>query len=62
MTLARTGDPFDHADFLFELKYDGFSALAYVDGGRCRLVSRRNHIYKAHASLCAWIGKPSARR
>ena len=57
MTLARTRDPFDHADFVFELKYDGFRALAYVDGGRCRLVSRRNHVYKAYAPLCAWIGE-----
>ena len=39
------------------LKYDGFLALAYVDGGRCRLVSRRNHVYKAYAPLCAWIGR-----
>ena len=55
MTLARTRDPFDHADFVFELKYDGFRALAYVADGRCRLVSRRNHVYKACAPLCAWI-------
>ena len=29
MVLARTREAFDHADFLFELKYDGFRALAY---------------------------------
>jgi bifunctional non-homologous end joining protein LigD len=38
-------------------KYDGFRALAYVDAGSCRLVSRRNHIYRAYAPLCEWIGK-----
>ena len=32
--------PFDHSDYLFELKYDGFRALAYLENGRCRLVSR----------------------
>jgi bifunctional non-homologous end joining protein LigD len=57
MTLARTREAFDHADFVFELKYDGFRALAYVDGGSCRLVSRKNHVYKAYAPLCEWIGK-----
>ena len=57
MTLARTKEAFDHADFVFELKYDGFRALAYVDDGRCRLVSRRNHTYKTYAPLCQWIGK-----
>jgi ATP-dependent DNA ligase len=28
LTLVR--QPFDHPDFLFELKYDGFRALAYI--------------------------------
>jgi hypothetical protein len=57
MCLARTREAFDHADFVFELKYDGFRALAYMDGGSCRLVSRRNHVYKSYAPLCHWIGK-----
>jgi len=57
MTLVRTREAFDHADFVFELKYDGFRALAYVDAGSCRLVSRKNHVYKAYAPLCEWIGK-----
>ena len=57
MCLARTREAFDHADFVFELKYDGFRALAYVDAGACRLVSRRNHVYKSYAPLCEWIGK-----
>ena len=34
-----------------------FRALAYVDAGSCRLVSRKNHVYKAYAPLCEWIGK-----
>jgi hypothetical protein len=56
MTLVRTREAFDHSDFVFELKYDGFRALAYVDAGSCRLVSRKN-LYKAYAPLCEWIGK-----
>jgi ATP-dependent DNA ligase len=31
MPLAVLGQPFDHRDWLFELKYDGFRALAYVE-------------------------------
>ena len=57
MVLARTREAFDHADFVFELKYDGFRALAYIDAGACRLVSRKGHVYKAYAPLCEWIGK-----
>lgn len=50
MVLAKTREAFDHADFVFELKYYG---LAYVDGGRCRLVSRKSHVYKARTRPCA---------
>ena len=57
MSLAKTREAFDHADFVFELKYDGFRALAYIDGGGCRLVSRKGHVYKAYAPLCEWIGR-----
>ncbi len=35
--------PFDDPDWVFELKYDGFRALAYVGGYGCRLVSRNRH-------------------
>ncbi len=42
LPLARVPAPFDSPDWLFELKYDGFRALAYVNG-RVKLVSRRNH-------------------
>jgi len=38
-----------------EIKFDGFRALAYVEGGKCRLVSRRNHEYKSFHELCASI-------
>jgi len=30
--------PFDHSDYLFELKYDGFRAMAYFENGTCDLV------------------------
>jgi bifunctional non-homologous end joining protein LigD len=46
MRLLRIPDPFDHPDFIFEPKIDGFRALAYVEGHRCRLVSRNGHEFK----------------
>lgn len=47
MSLARLPVPFDHPDWLFELKYDGFRALAYVDDSKVQLVSRKGNIYKS---------------
>jgi bifunctional non-homologous end joining protein LigD len=55
MRLARRPEPFDHPDWIYEIKFDGFRALAYVEGGKCRLVSRRNHEYKSFHELCASI-------
>jgi ATP-dependent DNA ligase len=40
MPLARFDSPFEHPDWIFEPKLDGFRAVAYVEGGICRLVSR----------------------
>jgi bifunctional non-homologous end joining protein LigD len=49
--LARSLQPFDHSDWLFELKHDGFRSLAYVEDGHCRLVSRRRNTYKSFEVL-----------
>jgi bifunctional non-homologous end joining protein LigD len=43
--------PFDHPDFLFELKHDGFRALAHIWDGRCELVSRKRNVYKSFQGL-----------
>jgi bifunctional non-homologous end joining protein LigD len=40
MRLLRIPEPFDHPDFLYEVKHDGFRALASVKDGACQLVSR----------------------
>ena len=43
--LAQPGTPFDSAEHLFEVKWDGMRALAYIDAGGYRIVSRHgNHI------------------
>ena len=38
--LCRIGQPFDSPDFLFEVKWDGVRALAYVESAQFRLHSR----------------------
>ena len=40
MRLRLVKEPFDNPDYIFELKHDGFRALAYVENGQCSLVSR----------------------
>jgi bifunctional non-homologous end joining protein LigD len=42
-------------NWLFELKYDGFRALAYVSD-QMALVSRKNHIYRRFDRLAKEIG------
>jgi bifunctional non-homologous end joining protein LigD len=56
MPLASLHAPFNHHDWIFELKYDGFRALGYIDSGQCWLVSRRGTAYKSFPQLCAAIG------
>jgi bifunctional non-homologous end joining protein LigD len=46
-------EAFDHPDWLFELKVDGFRSLVYLERGRCRLVSRNNNEFKSFGSLNA---------
>src|SRR4029453_19367963 len=49
--LQEIGSSFDDDDWLFEIKHDGFRALAYIENGACRLVSRNNHTYKRFTDL-----------
>jgi bifunctional non-homologous end joining protein LigD len=53
--VQRRREPFDHADWLFELKYDGFRALAKLQHGRCELESRNQHAFKSFSTLSANI-------
>jgi bifunctional non-homologous end joining protein LigD len=51
MPLARLHAAFDHRDWIFEPKLDGFRAVAYVSGGIVRLVSRNGNIFKSFQEL-----------
>ena len=44
--LVSTAPPGD--DWLFEVKYDGYRIVAYVEGGRARLVTRNGNDYTRH--------------
>src|SRR6201987_184740 len=36
-------NPFDDQDWLFEIKWDGYRAIAFIDDGKVRLVSRNQN-------------------
>jgi bifunctional non-homologous end joining protein LigD len=59
--LARSLAAFDDADWLFELKHDGFRALAYVENGQCRFVSRHRNTYRSFEVLCRELAKLKAK-
>jgi bifunctional non-homologous end joining protein LigD len=44
------------------LKHDGFRALAYVVDGDCRLVSRKNYVYRRFEPLCESIASALGER
>jgi bifunctional non-homologous end joining protein LigD len=51
MLLGRRAEAFDHPDWLFELKHDGFRALASFANGCCRLISRNRNEFKSFGDL-----------
>jgi bifunctional non-homologous end joining protein LigD len=55
MRLSRRPEPFDSDQFIFELKVDGFRALAHIEDGRGELVSRNGNTFHGFAELAAWI-------
>ena len=38
--------PFDHPDWLFDVKYDEFRALYYIEQGRCRFISWNGNLMR----------------
>jgi bifunctional non-homologous end joining protein LigD len=62
MRLRLVKEAFDHPDYLFELKHDGFRALAYIEKYDCRLVSRnlRTLPFKSLSASLAMLPVASA--
>jgi bifunctional non-homologous end joining protein LigD len=44
MLATPTEHPFDSPDWLFEIKWDGYRAVAFIEGGTVRLVSRNQNV------------------
>lgn len=40
MLLIRRLQPFTHPDWIFEIQWDGLRLLAFIENGRCRLMSK----------------------
>ena len=45
--------PFNHPDYLFKLKYDGFRAVAHLANGKCQLLSRNGSVFASFSTLAA---------
>jgi len=43
MLATITAESFDNPDWLFEIKWDGYRAIAFIEEGRARLVSRNQN-------------------
>jgi len=55
--LSRRPEPFDSDDYLYELKIDGFRALARIADGKGELISRNGNTFRGFAELAAWIAE-----
>jgi len=51
LPLVRRPKPFSHPDWVYEIKHDGFRALAYLERGRVRLVSRNGNEFASFGEL-----------
>lgn len=48
--------PLNHPDWLFDVKYDGFRALAFLERGAVRLVPCEGNVYRSFPALCQCLG------
>src|SRR6185503_10761037 len=55
--LRRQTQPFDDPEWIFEIKHDGFRALAMIEGDTCRFVSRKNHTLAGYQELGSAVAK-----
>ncbi len=51
MEVVQQAMPFDHPDWLYEPKHDGFRAIAYVQGDDCKLVGRNDRDFARFRDL-----------
>jgi bifunctional non-homologous end joining protein LigD len=58
MPLSCKPAQFDHPEWIFELKYDGFRSLAVIHGGRCELISRNGNAFSTFKNLQKALTSP----
>jgi bifunctional non-homologous end joining protein LigD len=51
MPLRTRKSAFNHSDFIFEIKWDGFRSLAVIEHGRTQLISRNGHRFASFVEL-----------
>jgi bifunctional non-homologous end joining protein LigD len=53
MPLSQQATPFDDPDWIYQIKYDGFRALAVIKQGQghCHFLSRKKHKLYGHRDL-----------
>src|SRR5215212_364499 len=49
--LVQQREPFDDPNWLYEIKHDGFRALAVIEHGHCRFFSRKKHRLTGYQEL-----------
>jgi bifunctional non-homologous end joining protein LigD len=57
ISLVQQPEPFDDWAWIFEIKHDGFRALAVIEQGQCRLFSRKKHRLTGYQDLRAGFAK-----
>jgi bifunctional non-homologous end joining protein LigD len=57
MSLIQQPQPFDDPDWIYEIKHDGFRALAVIEHEQCRFFSRKKHKLTGHEDLRAALVK-----
>jgi bifunctional non-homologous end joining protein LigD len=60
MPLSRRALPFDHAEWIFELKYDGFRSLPVLQNGSTQSISRNGHPFNSFSELSKSLAPHSA--
>ena len=54
---TRRKEPFDHPEWLFDFKYDGFRALCYIEHSCHRLISRNGNALSRFNALAEQVGR-----
>ena len=55
--LSHRSEPFDSDQHIFELKVDGFRALAHIEAGQGQLISRNGNVFRGFTELATSIAQ-----